>query len=169
MHICTALLAPLLFFACAASAAAQEMPSAEVMREVEFRRDGALLPAHLAVEDSRRAIAVLRAYAATGDETHFREALRRARHLAQLDPRESSLDDSLTIAWTLALACEWLAPRLDAGMKDALLAPLRARADTLFNKAWPESLPALAVIARLLAGHDANEKLWQLKLGREAS
>lgn len=166
MHVRTALLA----LCCAASAAAQEMPSAEVMREAEFRREGALLPAHLAVEESRRAIAVLRAYAATGDERHFHEALRRARHLAQLDPRESSLDDSLTIAWTLALACEWLAPRLDAGMRDALLAPLRARAGMLFNKAWPESLPALTVIARLLAGHDQDDtRLWLLKLGREAS
>jgi len=146
----------LLALCCATSALAQEMPSAEVMREVEFRRGGTLLPALHAVEESRRAIAVLRAYAATGDDAHFREALRRARHLAQLDPRESSLDDSLTIAWALALACEWLAPRLDAGMKDALLAPLRARADTLFNKAWPESLPALAVIARLLAGRDQH-------------
>jgi len=82
MHVRTRLVAPLLFFACAASAAAQEMPSAEVMREVEFRRDGALLPAPLAVEESRRAIAVLRAYAATGDEAHFREALRRARRQA---------------------------------------------------------------------------------------
>ena len=167
MHVRTALLA---LCCCAASAAAQEMPSADVMREVEFRREGALLPAHLAVEESRRAIAVLRAYAATGDEAHFREALRRARHLAQLDPRESSLDDSLTIAWALALACEWLAPRLERQTKDALLAPLRVRADMLFNKAWPESLPALAVIARLLAGHDQYDaRLWLLKLGREAS
>lgn len=169
MHVRTALLAPLLFLACAASAAAQEMPSAELMREVEFRREGALLPAHLAVEESRRAIAVLRAYAATGDERHFREALRRARHLAQLDPRESSLEDSLTVAWALALAADWLAPRLDAQTSRELLASLHARAATLFNNAWPESLPALAVIARQLAGHDQHARLWLLQLAREAS
>jgi len=43
-------------------------------------------------------------------------------------------------------------------------------AATLFNEAWPESLPALHVIARLLAGHDQYDaRLWLLKLGREAS
>jgi hypothetical protein len=163
------LVAPLLIVACAASVVAQEMPSADVMREVEFRREGALLPSHLAAEESRRAIGVLRAYAATGGEAYFRDALRRAQHLARLDPRESSLEDSLTVAWTLALAADWLAPRLDAHTRGALLASLRARAATLFNNAWPESLPALAVIARTLAGHDHHEKFWQLKLGREAS
>ena len=121
MHVRTFVLA---LCCCAASAVAQQMPSAEVirevMREVELRRAGALLPPHLAVEESRRAIAVLRAYAATGDELHFREALRRARHLAQFDPR-------------------------------------------------PESLPALTVIARLLAGHDQQAQIWLLKPGREAS
>jgi hypothetical protein len=154
---------------CAASVAAQEMPSADVMREVEFRREGALLPSHLATEESRRAIAVLRAYAATGNDAYFHDALRRAQHLARLDPRESSLEDSLTVAFTLALASDWLAPRLDARARGALLASLRARAAALFDNAWPESLPALAVIARALAGHDPQEKLWQLKLGREAS
>jgi hypothetical protein len=164
LHVRTALLA----LCCAASAAAQEVPSAEMMHEAEFRREGALLPAHLAVEESRRAIAVLRAYAATGDELYFREALRRVRHLAQFDPRESDLEDSLTIAWALALACEWLAPRLDADAKRGLLRPLRARAATLFNKAWPESVPALAVIARVISDHDHNQ-VWLQKLGRETS
>lgn len=154
---------------CATGAAAQEMPSAEVLREAEFRRDGALLPAHLAVEESRRAIAVLRAYAATGEEGHFRDALRRARHLARLDPRESSLEDSLTIAWTLALASDWLGARLDAPASAALRGALRARAAILFNKAWPESLPALVVIARALARHDQDAQFWLLNLVREAS
>ena len=159
----------LLSLCCAASVAAQEMPSAQVMREVELRRGGALLPSQHAVEESRRAIAALRAYAATGEDAHFRDALRRARHLAQFDPRESSLEDSLTVAWALALACEWLAPRLDNDMKHALLGPLRARAATLFNKAWPESVPALHVIARLLAGHDRHAEIWLQKLARETS
>ncbi|MGQ0544803.1 MAG: hypothetical protein ACT4P3_05640 [Betaproteobacteria bacterium] len=164
-----ALLAPLLALACAASAAAQEMPSAELMREVDFRRNGALLPAPLAVEESRRAVAVLRAYAATGDETYFRDALRRARHLAALDPRQSSLADSLSIAWALALAAQWLAPRLDAAAERSLLEPLRARAATLFANAWPESLPALAVIARTLAGRGPQERFLKLQPGRETS
>lgn len=164
MHVRTALLA----LCCAASAAAQEMPSADVMREVEFRREGALLPAHLAVEESRRAIAVLRAYAATSDDTYFHDALRRVRHLAQFDPRESDLEDSLTIAWALALACDWLAPRLDADAKQGLLQPLRARAARLFNKAWPESVPALAVIARVISGNDHYQTRLQ-ESGRENS
>lgn len=160
----------LLALCCAAGAAAQaEMPSAQVMHEAESRRGGTLLSAEHAVEESRRTIAVLRAYAATRDELLFRDALRRARHLAAFAPRESSLEDSLTIAWTLALAAEWLAPRLDAHTKHLLVAPIRARAATLFNKAWPESLPALHVIARLLAGHDHEAKVWLSKLEREAS
>jgi hypothetical protein len=158
----------LLALCCAASAIAQEMPSAEVMREAEFRRGGALLPARHAVEESRRAIAVLRAFAATGEDAYFRDALRRARHLAHLDPRESSLEDSLTVAWALALACQWLAPRLDDERRQALLNPLRARAATLFNKAWPESVPALAVIARVLS-RDDHHQVWLQKPGRENS
>ena len=158
----------LLALCCATSAVAQEMPSAEVIREVEFRRGGALLPAQHAVEESRRAIAVLRAYAATGEGAYFHDALRRARHLAQFDPRESSLEDSLTVAWTLALAYQWLAPRLDREHRQALLHPLRARAATLFNKAWPESVPALAVIARVISGND-NYQVWLQEPGRENS
>lgn len=151
-----------------ATAAAHEMPGADVMREVEFRRGGTLLPAQHAVEESRRAIAVLRAYAATGDDAYFHDALRRVRHLAQFDPRESDLEDSLTIAWALALACEWLAPRLDADAKQGLLRPLRARAARLFNKAWPESVPALAVIARVISGNDHYQTRLQ-QSGRENS
>ena len=154
---------------CATGAVAQENPSAETLREAEFHRNGTLLSVRHAVEESRRAVAVLRAYAATGEDAYFRDALRRARHLAQFDPRESSLEDSLTIAWALALAAAWLAPRLDAPTKQALLAALRIRAGILFNKAWPESLPALAVIARQLAGQDQNARLWLLQLAREAS
>ena len=159
----------LLALCCAASAVGQEMPSAEVMREVDFRREGALLPAPHAVEESRRTVAVLRAYAATGEEKYYRDALRRAWHLAAFAPRASSREDSLSIAWALALACDWLAPRLDGEMKGALMGALRERAATLFNKAWPESVPALLVIARLLAGDDQQEKVWLLKLGREMS
>ncbi len=141
----------LLALCCATSAAAQEMPSAQAMREAEFHRGGTLLPVRHAVEESRRAIAVLRAYAATRDELYFREALRRARHLAHFDPRESSREDSLTIAWALALACEWLAPRLEERTHELLLGSLRRRAAALVHDVAPEALPALTVIARLLA------------------
>lgn len=42
-------------------------------------------------------------------------------------------------------------------------------AATLFNEAWPESLPALHVIARLLAGHDHHARVWLHKPARETS
>lgn len=159
----------LLALCCATSAVAQESPGAQTLREVEFHRNGALLPVRHAVEESRRTVAVLRVYAATGEDAYFLDALRRTRHLAHFDPRESSLEDSLTISWALALAAAWLAPRLDAPTKQALFAALRVRAGALFNKAWPESLPALAVIARLLAGQDQHARLWLSQLAREAS
>jgi len=46
-------------------------------------------------------------------------------------------------------------------------AALLARAFQLDPR--PESLPALTVIARLLAGHDQQAQIWLLKPGREAS
>ena len=156
----------LLALCCAAPVAAQEMPSTELIREVELRLDGALLPERHAAEESRRTIAVLRAYAATGEERYFHEALRRARHLAAFEPGRNSLRESLTVAWALALACEWLAQRLDTEALATLRGSLSERANVLFDNAWPESVPALTVIARVLSGekgqgHDQHSKLWQ--------
>ena len=159
----------LLALCCAIGGAAQAMPSMKLMREAQFRAGGTLLPSHYAVEESRRAIIALRAYAASGEEPLYRDALRRALHLAAFDPRLTSLEDSLTVAWALALACDWLAPRLDAAERASLHAALRLRAGALFNKAWPESLPALLVIARTLADHDHQAKLLSLQLEREKS
>ncbi|HZM33728.1 MAG TPA: hypothetical protein VFC18_04470 [Burkholderiales bacterium] len=110
-----------------ASAAAQEVPSAALMREVETRCGGTLLPAQHATEEARRTIAAMRAYAGTGNESYYREALRRALHIAAFDTRDSSARDSRNIAWALALAHHWLSPRLDEAHKQALLEPLRAR------------------------------------------
>lgn len=153
---------------CAGSAAAQEMPSAQIMRQVEFHRGGTLLSAQHAVEESRRAIAVLRAYAATGDESYFRDALRRVRHLAAFDPRRSgSADDSLSIAWALALAHNWLDARLDLRARGELIRSLRTRAAILFNHTRPDTVPALIVIARVLAADDSRAQAWLLQLGRE--
>lgn len=123
----TAVRTVLLALCCAIGGAAQALPSAQVMREAEFRAGGTLLPAQHAVEESRRAIVALRAYAASGEEPLFRDARRRALHLASFDPR----------------------------------------AGVLFNKAWPESVPALLVIARTLADHDRQAKLLSLQLERE--
>lgn len=157
----------LLALCCAIGGAAHALPNASLMREADFRAGGTLLPADHAVEESRRAIVALRAYAASGDDTLYRDALRRALHLAAFNPRASSLEDSLTVAWALALASDWLAPRLEAADQARLLAALRLRAGVLFNKAWPESVPALLVIARTLADHDHQAKLLSLQLERE--
>jgi hypothetical protein len=121
------------------------------------------------VEESRRAIIALRAYAASGEEPLYRDALRRALHLATFDPRALALEDSLSVAWALALASDGLAPRLGAAEQASLLAALRLRAGALFNKAWPESVPALLVIARTLGRHDHQAKLLSLQLEREKS
>lgn len=159
----------LLALCCAIGGAAHALPSAKLMREAEFRAGGALLPVQYAVEESRRAIVALRAYAASGEEPLYRDALRRALHLAAFNPLASSLEDSLSVAWALALACDWLELRLDAADKATLHAALRLRAGALFNKAWPESVPALLVIARTLADHDHQAKLLSLQLEREKS
>lgn len=159
----------LLALCCALGGAAHALPEAKLMREAQFRAGGKLLPSQHAVEESRRAIVALRAYAASGEEPLYQDALRRALHLAAFNPLASNLEDSLTVAWALALACDWLAPRLDPAARATLHGALRLRAAALFNKAWPESLPALLVIARTLADHDHQAKLLSLQLEREKS
>lgn len=159
----------LLALCCAIAGAAHALPSGQLMREAEFRAGGTLLPQQHAVEESRRAIVALRAYAASGEEPLYRDALRRALHLAAFNPLANSLEDSLTVAFALALACDALARRLDAADMASLHAALQVRAGILFNKAWPESVPALLVIARALGGHDHQAKLLSLQLEREKS
>ena len=151
-----------------------ERPSEALMREVERRRGGALLPESHAVEESRRTIAALRAYADTGADADFREALRRARHLASWNPRgrtayANAPEDSRSIAWALALAYDWLSPRLDTTQKNLLLSPLRVRTDDMFEDLSPRSRPTLAAIAAMLAGDVPESKSWLEKLRREVS
>ena len=141
--------------------------TAEHAREVDRRLGGALLPETRAEEEARRTIAVLRAYAATGEEKYFAESLRRARHLAAWNPRGATAharapEDSRTIAWTLALAYDRLSPQLDAAQKNLILSPLRVRAADLYQNAMldADSLAALAAIATLLAGDVPEAKAW---------
>lgn len=136
-------------------------------REVDRSLGGALLPEARAAEEARRAIAVLRAYAATGEEKYFADALRRARHLAAWNPRGATAharapEDSRSIAWTLALAYDRLAPRLDTAQKNVILSPLRVRAADLYqdDSLDAEALAALAGIATLLAGDLPEAKAW---------
>lgn len=147
---------------------------AEKLRPVDQRLGAALLPEAQALEEATRTVAVLRAYAATAGRAYFDDALRRARHIATWNPRGASAhanrrDDSRTIAWTLALAYDQLAPRLDNTQKTQLLAPLRERTNGLINDVSPDGRPTLLAIATLLAGDVPESKLWLVKLGREAS
>jgi hypothetical protein len=146
---------------------AAALHTAEHAREVDRRLGGALLPETRAVQEAQRTVAVLRAYAATGEEKYFAESLRRARHLAAWNPRGASAHarapgDSRTIAWTLALAYDRLAPRLDAAQKNVILSPLRVRAADLYqdDSLDAEALAALAGIATLLAGDLPEAKAW---------
>jgi hypothetical protein len=112
------------------------------------------------------------AWVATGQERYFLDALRHAQHLASWDPRgttsHASADQaSRQIAWTLTLAYDWLAPRLDTNQKSALLASVLARATDMYNDLLAgrariavhpydshgnNTLTHLAVICVLLAG-----------------
>lgn len=148
---------------------AEDRPSSELVREVERRRGGPLLPQAHAAEESRRTIAALRVYASSGAREHFDEALRRARHLASFDLQHSSREDSRSIAWALALAYDWLSPHLAAAHKRALLVPLRERTAALINNPSPEGVPTLTAIVMLLGDDVPESKQWLRKLAREVS
>lgn len=155
--------------AAVARAPTNEAVSADMVREVQRRLNGTLLSERHALEESRRTIAALRVYAATGEQHFFSDALRRARHLAAWNPRGRTDEDSRSVAWALALAYDWLGPRLDNTQKTQLLAPLRERTNELINVVSPDGRPTLLAIATLLAGDVPESKLWLVKLGREAS
>lgn len=100
--------------------------------------------------ESRRAMEAALAWLVTGKEEHFAEALRRALNLASWDPRGSTsfanVDEvSRLIAGTLALAYDWLFPRLDAAQKDALLAAILARGTDMYNDVIGGSRARIAV------------------------
>ena len=92
----------------------------------------------LAQEESQRMLDAGLAWLATGREEFFADALRRALNLAAWDPggatAYASVDlASSLIAGTLALAFDWLYPRLDAGQKSMLLAPIVARGTDMYG------------------------------------
>jgi hypothetical protein len=144
---------------------AGEIMSPELVARVERRTNGALLPEVQAAEESRRTIEALRAYAASRDARHYKEALRRALHVASWDPRgatgtSSAPEDSRTVAWTLALAYDWLAPGLDATQKQKFLGALKARAGDLARDASPDSTATVTVISTLVAGDLPEARVW---------
>ena len=88
--------------------------------------------------ECRRALNAALAWLATSREEHYGDALRRVLNLASWDPRGGtsyvSVDQaSVQIAGTLALAYDWLFPRLDASQKNLLLAPILTRGSDIYN------------------------------------
>jgi len=146
---------------------AAALHTADHAREVDARLGGARLPETRAAEEARRTVAVLRAYAATGEEKYFADSLRRVLHLAAWNPRGGTAharapQDSRTIAWTLALAYDQLSPLLDSAQRNLILSPLRVRTADLYEDVTldADSLAALAAIATLLAGDVPEAKAW---------
>jgi hypothetical protein len=133
-----------------------------------------------AIDEARRTLGALLAYVATAGEEHYREALRRALNLAAWNPRGrtsyASVDQaSRLIAWTLTLAYDWLNPRLDAGQRQLLLAPLRVRIDDMYRDVigsrarvaihpydshGNHTLTFLAAMAAVLAGDIPEAQRW---------
>lgn len=141
--------------------------NSEKLPAVDWRLGGALLPEAQALEEATRTVAVLRAYAATAALEYFDDALRRARHIATWNARGASAhanrrDDSRTIAWTLALAYDQLAPRLDAAHKILLLGALKVRAADMYqdDSLDGQTLAVLAAIATLVAGDLPEAHAW---------
>jgi hypothetical protein len=93
--------------------------------------------AWLAHEESLRTLEAALAWLATWREEYFAEALRHALNLAAWDPLGSTSyaaadQASREIAWTLALAYDWLHPWLDANERGLLRAPILARASDMY-------------------------------------
>lgn len=144
---------------------AGEISSPELTARVERRMKGGLLPQSQATEESRRAIEALRVYAASREARHYEEALRRSLHIAAWDPRgatgyTAAPEDSRTVAWTLALAYDWLEPRLDEAQKRSLLDTLRVRAADLSRDTSPDSAATLTAISTLVAGDMPEARVW---------
>jgi hypothetical protein len=114
---------------------AGEIHSAGLLDRVARRMGGGLLPETQATEESRRAIDALRAYAAAAEEAR-------------------------TVAWTLALGYDWLAPRLDETSKHRILGALRVRTADLKRDPSPDSTATLTAILTLVAGDLPEARVW---------
>lgn len=130
--------------------------------------------------ESGRALNAALAWLVTGREDYFAEALRRALNLAAWDPRGStayaSVDQaSRGIVSTLALAYDWLFPRLDVIQKDLLRAAILARSTDIYNDLIGSrariaihpydshrnvTLTVLAAVSTVLAGDIPEAETW---------
>src|SRR6185295_8363922 len=94
--------------------------------------------ATLASDEGKRTLAAALAWLVSLREEHFSDALRRALNLASWDPQGATSyanqdEASRAIAATLALAYDWMYPRLDAAQRELLLARILARATDMYN------------------------------------
>ena len=88
-------------------------------------------------EECRRTLEAAMVWLTSSQPEHLADALRRALNLAAWDPRGvtayANLDEaSRDIAWTLALAYDWLYPWIDPAQRAALRAPLLTRATDMY-------------------------------------
>ncbi len=89
-------------------------------------------------DECQRTLNAALAWLVTWKEEYFADALRRALNLASWDPRGSTAyanvdEASREIAWTLALAYDWLYPRLDTDQRNALITAILARGSDMYN------------------------------------
>jgi hypothetical protein len=92
-------------------------------------------------DEVKRTLNSLQAYALTGGDKYYADALRRVRNLAAWDPKgktafsERGMDRSARfMTFTLALGYDWLHPRLDAATKNQLGAVLKARMAQMYDE-----------------------------------
>lgn len=122
--------------------------------------------------ESRRMLEAALAWLATRNETYFAEALRRLLNLAAWDPRGATAyatadQAARELTWSLALAYDWLHPRLDENQRSLVRAPILARGSDMYNDlvgsrariaTYPydshgsTTLTTLALVCVLLAG-----------------
>ena len=123
-------------------------------------------------DECRRTLEATMAWLTSSRQDHLADAVRRALNLAAWDPQGvtsyANVDEAAReIAWTLALAYDWLYPWIDEGQRSTLRAPLLARATDMYNDLLGgrpriavhpydshgnQTLTVLAAIVTLLAG-----------------
>src|SRR6185295_4851659 len=90
-------------------------------------------------DEAKRTLNSLQAYALTGQDKYYADALRRLRNLASWDPAGGTaftaprMDRSARfMTFVLALGYDWLYPRLDAATRSQLSAVLKARMGQMY-------------------------------------
>jgi hypothetical protein len=92
-------------------------------------------------DEAKRTLNSLQAYALTGSDKYYADALRRVRNMASWDPagrtaftRERMDTSARFMTFVLALGYDWLYPRLDAATKSQLAAVLKVRMGQMYGE-----------------------------------